>query len=81
MDLKISKKVRKQLLKIDRRYQLKVFVAIEKLPSGNVVKLTGCVDKYRLRVGFLRILFVMAKDDNIEIYRIEKRGDVYKWWP
>jgi hypothetical protein len=26
-------------------------------------------------------LFVMAKDDNIEIYRIEKRGDVYKWWP
>ncbi|MBW5291217.1 MAG: hypothetical protein Rsou_0381 [Candidatus Ruthia sp. Asou_11_S2] len=77
MNFKISKKARKQLLKVDSRYQSNIFIAIESLPNGDVIKLAGCVDKYRLRVGFLRILFTM-KNDNIEIYKIEKRGDVYK---
>lgn len=72
-----SKKARKPLLKIDSRYQSNVFSAIKKLPDGDVVKLTGCRNQYRLRVGFLRILF-MIKSDSIEIYRVEKRGDVYK---
>nr|WP_138146989.1 type II toxin-antitoxin system RelE/ParE family toxin [Bathymodiolus heckerae thiotrophic gill symbiont] len=62
---------------MDCRYQEKVFNAIEKLPKGDVVKLNGFIDKYRLRVGFLRILFVM-ENGNIEIYKIEKRGDIYK---
>ncbi len=71
-----SKKARKPLLN-DSRYQSNVFSAIKKLPDGDVVKLTGCRNQYRLRVGFLRILF-MIKSDSIEIYRVEKRGDVYK---
>ena len=77
MIFEISKKAKKQLLKIDTRYQSTIFTAIEKIPSGDIVKLKGCSDKYRLRVGFLRILFTMSSD-TVSIYKIEKRGDAYK---
>ena len=77
MECKFSRRAGKQLLKIDTRYQINVIKAIKNFPDGDIVKLTGCVDQYRLRVGFLRILFTM-QNDIIEIYRIEKRGDVYK---
>lgn len=77
MEFEISKKASKQLLKIDTRYQANIIKAIKKLPDGDVIKLTGCIDQYRLRVGFLRVLFTM-KNGVIKIYRVEKRGDVYK---
>jgi|FLOH01.1.fsa_nt_gi mRNA interferase RelE/StbE len=77
MEFKISKKAGKQLLKIDTRYQTNIIKAIKRLPEGDIVKLTGCIDQYRLRVGYFRILFTMQKDI-IEIYKVEKRGDVYK---
>lgn len=77
MNVGISKKARKQLLKIDVNYQYRIFTAIEKLPSGDVIKLVNNKNKYRLRVGYFRILFEM-NGNNIEIYKIEKRGGVYQ---
>lgn len=75
--IQISKKAGKQLTKIDTRYRAKVFKAIHTLPAGDVVKLAGSQHRYRLRVGFLRILFEMTAG-NIVIYKIEKRGDAYQ---
>lgn len=39
-------------------------------------KLSGLENRFRLRVGQIRVLFLL-KGDTIYIYRIQKRGDVY----
>lgn len=76
MIISISKKAKKQLLKIDSRYRIKVISAIGKLPLGDVKKLINNDNKYRLRLGYLRVLFAMD-DGFITVYKIEKRGDIY----
>jgi mRNA interferase RelE/StbE len=50
---------------------------VEKLPEGDVVKMGGYNNRYRLRVGGFRIIFTK---ENGEIYVriIENRGQVYK---
>ncbi len=76
MIISISKKAKKQLLKIDSRYRIKVISAIGKLPLGDVKKLINNDNKYRLRLGYLRVLFAMD-DGFITVYKIEKTGDIY----
>lgn len=51
--------------------------AIEKIPFGDIKKLQGIEEGYRLRVGDLRVLFSM-EDDNIYIDNIIPRGQAYK---
>jgi mRNA interferase RelE/StbE len=51
--------------------------AICALPSGDVKKLRGLENAYRLRVGSVRILF--EKDgDMLHVFKIDNRGDAYK---
>jgi mRNA interferase RelE/StbE len=51
--------------------------AVSDLPSGNVKKLKGIDNGYRLRVGNVRVLF--EKDGNtIHVVKIDNRGDIYK---
>ena len=45
--------------------------------SGDVVKLRGSKNEYRLRVGGKRVLFLMA-GDKIEVFAIGDRKDIYK---
>jgi len=51
--------------------------AISALPSGDVKKLKGIRNGYRLRIGDVRVLF---EKDGTQIYivKIDNRGDVYK---
>ena len=51
--------------------------AIEKLPYGDIRKLTGFENEYRLRVGDLRVLFTV-ENDIIIVNDIKPRGQVYK---
>jgi mRNA interferase RelE/StbE len=51
--------------------------AIELLPAGDIKKLRGLGDAYRLRVGSVRILFE-KQEESIHIIRVDNRGDVYK---
>jgi len=51
--------------------------AMNSLPAGDVKKLKGIKNGYRLRVGSVRVLF--EKEENkIHIIAIDNRGDVYK---
>ncbi|MCL1986365.1 MAG: type II toxin-antitoxin system RelE/ParE family toxin [Firmicutes bacterium] len=50
--------------------------AIDKLPNGDVRKMKGFTNKYRLRVGDIRIIFTV--DNAICIEKIDNRGQVYK---
>lgn len=51
--------------------------AIEWLPDGDVKKLKGYKNDYRLRVGNLRVLFSL-EEDTIIIKDILPRGQAYK---
>jgi mRNA interferase RelE/StbE len=65
----LEKQTDKQATRIKR--------AINALPAGNIKKLKGIENGYRLRVGSVRVLF--EKDgDNVHVFKIDNRGDVYK---
>jgi mRNA interferase RelE/StbE len=53
--------------------------AIERLPTGDIKRLSGRRGEYRLRVGGWRILF--ERDDEARLIRVidvRPRGDAYK---
>ena len=61
----------------DETYE-RIKSAIHKLPKGDVKKLSGYKDKYRLRVGSFRIIFKRVGYDSFHIETIDNRGQVYK---
>ena len=77
--IKYEKDCLKYLKKSDRNTQVRIINAINQLPLGDVKKLQGNTEDYRLRVGSYRIIF--NKDDEnliISIIEIAPRGEVYK---
>lgn len=76
MEIRYSKQAVKFLGKQSRDVRSRIISAIEKLPAGDVKKLTG-QPYYRLRVGDFRVLF--DRDGHIiEVIKIDNRGQVYK---
>ena len=71
-----SKQAKKALEQMDAATRQRIRAAINKLPSGDVKKLQGFTNAYRLRVGGYRVLFDM--DTQITITNILPRGDAYK---
>lgn len=77
MPIGYSKKAVKYIRFTDRPTKKRLKDAIEKIPLGDIKKLQGVEDGYRLRVGDLRVLFSMEGDD-IYIDDIIPRGQAYK---
>ncbi len=76
MQITYSKQAIKFLSKQDDVVRGRIKSAIERLPAGDVKKLTG-QPYYRLRVGTFRVLF--TRDGQILfIVKIDNRGQVYK---
>lgn len=76
MEIRYSKQSIKFLAKQEESVRLRIISALEKLPAGDVKKLTG-QPYYRLRVGNFRILF--TRDGHIiEVSKIDNRGQVYR---
>lgn len=74
--IRYSKQAIKFLAKQDDATRKRIKSALEKLPAGDVKKLTG-LPYYRLRVGDFRVLF--TRDGHIiEVAKIDNRGQVYK---
>jgi len=71
-----SKRAVKAISKISNPFKQNIKEAIEKLPSGDVKKLKGYKNAYRLRVGDYRVLFDM--DGKIEITDVLSRGAAYR---
>jgi len=76
MQIEYSKQAVKAINKINNPFKKNIKEAIEKLPDGDVKKLKGYSNAYRLRVGDYRILFDM--NGKIEITNILPRGEAYK---
>lgn len=77
MRIEYSKKAVKYINSTDRSTKKRLKDAIEKIPLGDIKKLQGVEDGYRLRVGDLRVLFSM-EDNKIYIDNIIPRGQAYK---
>jgi len=56
---------------------LRIKTAISKLPEGDVKKVKGAKNLYRLRIGSIRILFTPTPA-LLKIEKIDNRGQVYK---
>ncbi len=79
----IQDKEKRYLAKLPRRERERILDAMLGMASdpfaGDVVKLKGSLDGYRLRIGRWRILFgVDADARKVVIAGMGPRGDVYK---
>ncbi len=77
MRIEYKKKAIKYINSADRAAKKRLKDAIEKIPFGDIKKLTGFENEYRLRVGDLRVLFTV-ENNIITVNEIKPRGQVYK---
>ena len=77
MEIIYSKSAVKAINSMDKPTKQRIRAGIEKLPFGDVKKLQGKVNDYRLRIGDYRIIYTMA-EGRIEISDILPRGQAYK---
>ena len=69
----------KDMRSLPRNVQEKVGEHLDKLAhgfQGDIIKMKGERDRYRLRVGRYRILFKL-EGNRVVVYRIRTRGDAY----
>lgn len=78
IDIKYSKQAYKYLKKMHKPKAEQIIYAISKLPDdeGDIKKMKGIDNLYRLRVNDYRVLFTPTYDI-IFIEKIGSRGDVY----
>jgi mRNA interferase RelE/StbE len=76
MDIKYSKQAYKYLKKLHKPKREQIITAIEKIPEGNIIKLKGYNDLYRLRVNDYRVIYT-HDFDIIKVEKIGSRGDIY----
>ena len=78
-NINLTKKAEKFIKKQDKDTQKRIIRAIIELPEGDVKKLKGMNEVYRLRVGDFRVIF--EKNNNeliIVVIDIGNRGQIYK---
>jgi len=78
-NIKLTKKAEKFIKKQDKDTQKRPIKAIVELPEGDIKKLKGLDEIYRLRVGDFRVIF--EKNDNeliVVVIDIGNRGQIYK---
>jgi mRNA interferase RelE/StbE len=77
MKIFLSKDAEKSIKRLERKMRERIKSGIQKLPFGDIVKMQGYTDTYRLRVGDFRIIFDMHAD-KINIIDVLPRGESYK---
>jgi len=81
-EISISKAAQKFVALQSPKRQLQIYKAIYRLPDGkNIKRLQGCKNRYRIRIGDIRILFDKAESDDILkilVFCVDNRGNVYK---
>ncbi len=77
MYIRYAKIAIKHIEDLDRISKQRIKTAIERLPFGDIKKLKGYQNDYRLRVGNFRVLFSL-EDDIITVKDVLPRGQAYK---
>jgi len=68
----------KSLERLDASTKQRIKHGIMGIPKGDIKKLQGHTEIYRLRVGDWRIVFSYPDDNTVLIEKISPRGEVYK---
>lgn len=78
--IKFTKVAVKFLLKQPHKQQERLLKSINQLPDiGDIKLMRGAINRYRLRVGSYRVIYVVEEDMLIvQVLTIGNRGDVYK---
>lgn len=77
MSIEYTRESEKFLEKHNSAQTKRIRRAVEKLPDGDVKKLKGLPNAFRLRVGDFRVLFY-KNDGDITVFEIDFRGNIYK---
>lgn len=80
MKIFLSDKSKKQLSKMDLRFQKKIIDSLEKYEKGenvDIKKLMGRKDEYRIRVGHYRIIMTKISDKEFLVSKIGERKNIY----
>ena len=72
-----TKRAMKNIKSIDARVKDRVRAGIEKIPFGDIKKLQGYSNFYRLRIGDYRVIYEIV-DDKIIVDAVLPRGEAYK---
>jgi mRNA interferase RelE/StbE len=78
--LEISEKARAQVRELPKEQRRLIGQRIEALQhdlQGDIKKLTATKNRYRLRVGDYRVLFVL-ENDSIAVYGVRNRKEAYE---
>jgi mRNA interferase RelE/StbE len=78
--LEIKEEARQQLKTLSKEQRRNVGRRLDLLQdnlAGDVKKLTGKTNEYRLRIGRFRVLF-MLEGDSISVYRVSDRKQAYE---
>ena len=80
--IEFKKSAEKFLKSRPRKEQVRILSQIYKLPSGNhIKKMEGYSNRYRLRVGDIRVIYELHADGVtliVLVAEIGNRGDIYK---
>lgn len=77
--IKIRPKALKFIEKQDKIQRLRIYKAIYNLPNGDVKKLVGCKNEYRLRIGDYRIIYQLNQNELIILVsKADNRGQIYR---
>lgn len=75
-------RARRDMRRLDRPLQARIIAALDRLvgdpPAGDVVKLAGKDDEWRLRVGDWRVRFTRDSTGLIYVTRVLPRGRAYR---
>ena len=86
MRFEYHSKAEKFLVKQESKVAARIVSAISKLPSGDIRKMEGYKDKYRLRIGGYRAIFstsfVIDEETKqrirlVKVWDIDNRGNIY----
>lgn len=72
-----TKTALKNIQSMDSRFKDRIREGIENIPFGDIKKLRGYSDLYRLRIGDYRIIYELS-ENKIIIDAVLPRGSAYK---
>ena len=78
MELKLEKQPRKHLASVDANTRIKFYRALDKLKNleGNIVRLSGSNDLFRMKIDHYRILFRYTRGQIIVVETINTRTNI-----
>lgn len=77
MKIIITKSAKKAMKKMDKGMRNRIIAAVNRIPVGDIKRLRGYENNFRLRVGDYRILYTQISE-KIIINNILPRGEAYK---